>query len=154
LLGRCDARAENELVADAALVLLVVEVDLLVLAHDRADGFSGRARDAAHQHRDLILDEQLGRVLRVNLVVRLGVELDEPQLAAENAALPPARAAGRPARAARWAGGWRGAPCRPGGLPTRRPPPPPRPPGGAAGGGGCGRASRGGACARCPPSPR
>ena len=87
LLGRCDARTEHELVAHAALVLLVVEVDLLVLAHDRADGFSGRARDAAHQHRDLLLDEQLGGVLRVNLVVRLGVELDEPQLAAENAAL-------------------------------------------------------------------
>ncbi len=87
LLGRRDPRAEDELVADAALILLVVEVDLLVLVHDGPDGLARGARDAAHEHGDLVVDQEPGRVLGVDLVVRLGVELDQLELLSEDAAV-------------------------------------------------------------------
>ena len=87
LLRRGDAGAKDKLVADAAFVLLVVEVQGLVAIDDRAHRLARGAGDPAHQYRHLVLQDELRGVLGVELIVGLGVELDQPERPAQDAAV-------------------------------------------------------------------
>ena len=80
------AGAENVLVAHAALILLIVEVEGAVLVDDRPDRLARGAGDAAHQRRHLVLQEKLCRILGIELIVGLRIELGHAQLLTENAA--------------------------------------------------------------------
>src|SRR6267143_2662885 len=87
LLGRRLARDEDVLVAHAALVNDVVEVELLVLVDHGAEALARGRRDAAVDDGHLVLEDQLLGELREVRDVRLRVVLDQLELLAEEAAL-------------------------------------------------------------------
>ena len=87
LLGWDDPGGEDVLVANAAFVLLVVEVELLILVDRGPHRFSRTARDPAHDHGSLGFEHQLVGVLDVLVVGGLGVKRRQLQLAAEDPAL-------------------------------------------------------------------
>ena len=80
-LGRRRSGAEHVAVADAALVLSVVEVQRPGAVEDRPDRLARGGSDAALNDVDLLLQRELLRELRVELHVGLGVvgdDLDGP----------------------------------------------------------------------------
>src|SRR2546425_1689804 len=87
LLGRRLARDEDVLVAHAALVNDVVEVELLVLVDHGAEALARGRRDAAVDDGHLVLEDQLLGELREVRDVRLRIVLDQLELLAEEAAL-------------------------------------------------------------------
>src|SRR5262249_52867427 len=81
------ARHEDVLVADAALVNDVVEVELLVLVDDGSEALARRRRDAAVDHHDLVLEDELLRELWEIRNIGLRIVLDQLELLAQEAAL-------------------------------------------------------------------
>ena len=85
-LRRRHAGVELVAVADAALILGVVEIERLEAVEHRADHLARGRGDAAMHDGDLVLQRRLLRELRVELHVRLGVVVDQLDLPAEQAA--------------------------------------------------------------------
>ena len=85
-LGRRDAGVELVAVADAALILGVVEIERLEPVEHRADDLARGRGDAAMHDGDLVLERGLLGELRVELHVRLRVVIDQLDLASDEAA--------------------------------------------------------------------
>ena len=85
LRGRNTA-AEDVLVADASFVLLVIKVKRAVLVDYRPDGLARGAGDTPHQDGALAFQDQLRRILRVELIVGLRIELHDAELLAKDSA--------------------------------------------------------------------
>lgn len=84
-LARCHARGEHVAVADAALVLVRVEIRGVELAHDRSQHLARGGGDAAEHHGGLVGQNGLTAELRIHLHVRLRIEHLQLDLATKQA---------------------------------------------------------------------